>query len=146
MRHITAASDDDMKNNAEFESILISEHRTAAITYEYEILKTDAGVRISYYCGAWNFREDTDREDCLEQRIEGGSKLCERITKLEETCRLRKWNGFAKAPRNVLDGGGFRFTAITSDGEKLSGHGENAYPKGYREFMTALKEILSGKI
>ncbi len=139
------AAFDDMKHTAGFESILISEHRTAAITYEYEILKTESGVRVSYYCGAWNFRKDTDRESCLEQRVEGGTDLYEKIIELTNACRLKKWDGFSKAPRNVLDGGGFRFEMITSDGKKLSGHGENACPKGYREFMAALRKILSGE-
>lgn len=134
-----------MKNKTEFESIIISEHGTAAVTYEYEIVKTGSGVRVSYYCGAWNFNKDTDRESCLEKRVEGGAEFYERIAVLADTCKVRKWDGFSKAPRNVLDGGGFRFEAVTSDGKKLSGHGENAYPKGYGDFMAALREILFGE-
>ena len=135
-----------MRNNfTGFESIVISEHRTAAETYEYELLRTESGARVSYYCGPWNFREDMDREDCLERRVEGGAELYERICSLAVSCRLVKWDGYHKAPKNVLDGGGFSFTAVMPDGRKLGGYGENAYPKGYREFMEAVRKILYGE-
>ncbi len=132
--------DDNMKTTS-FESIIIDITGTEAATHEYEVLRTDGGVRISYYYGPWNYSDDEPKENYLEMRAEGGSELYEQVLGLVNDCSVKKWDGFSKSASGVLDGEMFSMSG-TIDGENISAHGSNAFPKGFREFTDALWDIM----
>ena len=132
----------DMKELPEFDIITISEIGTEASTREYEIVRTDGGVTVSFYYGPWNFNEATKREDCLTNRIEGGDELYGSLRELVRDCKVEKWNGFSKSNPNVLDGSSFWLSGVIN-GKEVSAHGSNAYPDGYSDFTRALWKMLN---
>ena len=69
-----------------------------------------------------------------------------RVAALYKKYDLRKWNGFDRVAKHVLDGDGFSLSICFRDGKKLFAHGSNAFPKGYRDFCTELKEILKPSV
>ena len=133
----------DMKIN-EFESVEICMYTDEAGTRSIKAEKTDNGADISYYAGLWEFYDDIEQEDCLEQRINGGKELYERVLELANTYQIKSWDGFSESNSDILDGSSFNFYA-TLDGENIHAHGSNAFPEGYREFKNALWDILQGK-
>ena len=58
-------------------------------------------------------------------------------------CGVIRWDGFhGKHPRNVNDGTMFSFTAIVNDGQTIRADGSENFPKGYREFVRGLNNML----
>lgn len=58
-------------------------------------------------------------------------------------CRLTKWDGFSgKNPPGVLDGTMFSMEALVNDGKRIRADGSNNFPKGYREYVQKLHELL----
>lgn len=69
--------------------------------------------------------------------------------KLEEiykTNRLERWNGFNKYNRHILDGSGFSLEIVFSDGKRMSAHGSNSFPAGYRDFRDSLDALFKPEI
>ncbi len=139
----TVTEEDDMKAK-EFDSIIIDIQGTEAATQEYEVLRTDDGVRISYYYGPWNYNDDEPKEDYLEMRAEGGSELYEQLLDLVNDHKVKKWDGFSKSASGVLDGEMFSMSG-TIDGKDIYAHGSNAFPEGFRQFTAALWDIMKEK-
>ena len=79
-------------------------------------------------------------------RILEKSTLCDTQAMIERmnTCGILRWNGFhGKHPKNVLDGDMFVFEASVNHGQTIYADGSANYPKGYREFVRALNQLLS---
>ena len=58
-------------------------------------------------------------------------------------CGVIRWDGFhGKHPRNVKDGIMFSFTAIVNTGQTIRADGSENFPKGYREFVRGLNNML----
>ncbi len=63
---------------------------------------------------------------------------------LMNTCGILRWDGFyGKHPKNVRDGIMFRFEATVNGGETVKAEGSANFPKGYRDFVRALDEMLA---
>lgn len=107
----------------------------------YKVEKNGSGVTVSYYRGLWEFSDDIDREDCLEQRVEGGEDLYKRILDKANSCKMKSWDGFSETNDSVVDGSSFNFSA-TLDGKDIRAHGSNAYPDGFRDFRDEIIKIL----
>ncbi len=125
-----------------FQKGTLSEYGTMAYATEYEWVKTLSGATLTKYEGAWQYDENTEREDCVAARIEGGQELYDEICRLLSENEVFAWDGFHKSNSDVLDGGGFSFSMTLDDGNVISASGTNAYPGGYREFVNGLSEIL----
>ena len=69
-----------------------------------------------------------DADECFEAQLEAV---------IDRYC-LKKWDGFSKSDRNVLDGSSFYFSAHFDDGSSISANGYMRYPKGYGEVKAAL--------
>lgn len=123
----------------DFESIVIEENTTAPEERGYEILRTESGVRLSYYAFE-GFPDNIISDEYLEYRVEGGSDLYEKIISLANEYGVADWNGFNESS-DMLDGGGFTFRAVIN-GEKMRAYGSNAYPQGFFDFKRAIHEIL----
>lgn len=136
------AQDGPSARIAGFKSIVIDDYISdIAEDGRVEILRTDGGVRVSYYFGVPDEDGTVAREECLESRVEGGAELYEKILALANECGLADWNGFHASNDDVLDGGGFSFRAVF-DGETVRASGSNAYPDGYGAFTNAIHRLL----
>lgn len=56
---------------------------------------------------------------------------------------VRKWDGFSKSDRFVLDGSGFNLRIVFDDARTVSASGTNCFPPGYSEFEKKLEEIVT---
>lgn len=66
------------------------------------------------------------------------------LTALCTACRLLCWDGFSgKHPRGVLDGVMFSLNAVVNGEKNIRASGSENFPKGYREFVRGLDEILN---
>ena len=95
-------------------------------------------TELRYYCEKYS-GEETILE--LERSIacDPQTMIC-----LMNTCDVIKWNGFhGKHPKNVHDGIMFRFEATVNEGQTILADGSENFPKGYREFVRTLDEMLS---
>ena len=87
-----------------------------------------------------DFMEHRDYGELSEDIPEG---FAEKLEALCDSCRIRRWNGFDKVDRRVLDGSGFSLSIKYADGKTLSAHGSNSFPNGYRDFRTSLEELFA---
>lgn len=59
-------------------------------------------------------------------------------------CFVMKWDGFyGKHPRGVLDGRMFDFSAKVNGGHSIKASGSENFPKGFRELVRTLDEMLA---
>ena len=107
------------------------------VTAEYEIQDGEY-VEISRYRILYvNGKAVRD----LEKRV-----FCERkiILELLDTCGFLNWDGFfGSHPKDVLDGEMFVLSAVVNDGQIIHAEGSANYPKGYREFIRRLDQLLN---
>jgi hypothetical protein len=104
---------------------------------EYELIcegdRTTVSLYNIFYCS------DNDRRRLAK------SVSCDTgdILRLLNECKIPKWDGFSgKNPIGVRDGYMFRFEAELGDGRTIRADGSNNYPKGYREFLSAVSQML----
>jgi len=68
----------------------------------------------------------------------------ETLVALLNRCGAFRWDGFhGKHPRDVCDGTMFTFTASVDAARTIRADGSENFPKGYREFVRALNEMLA---
>ena len=107
-------------------------------TSVYEIVTDAEKTELLRYREAYVNGEDV--------RILEKSTLCDTQAMIERmnTCGILRWNGFhGKHPKNVLDRDMFVFEASVNHGQTIYADGSANYPKGYREFVRALDQLLS---
>ena len=132
--------EENMNEPILFEKMILDINNSMAESDEYEIIKTENGVKAVRYFGNWS--DEKDKENYIEKEIEGDEELYNEIVDLITKCDIKKWDKFAGEDPDVLDGGGFSFKAELSDGTKIFAHGSNAYPQNYWDFCNGLKEIV----
>ena len=69
------------------------------------------------------------------------ASFMEKIDEIIAEYKVKKWNGFARSNRMVLDGHGFTLSIKMDNGEILSAHGYMAWPKNYSEFSGAIESL-----
>ena len=108
------------------------------VTREYEILHKGEDTEVSEYelrcvAGGGRERQLLRRVLCTEQRM----------LELLNAFDIMKWDGFhGKHPRGVLDGEMFTFQATINDGVSIRAEGSANFPKGFREFRSAVHLLL----
>ncbi len=104
---------------------------------EYEALPKEAEVELSYYVYYYS------RED--DPRILQGRAIVDmdKFIELLKECNVPKWDGFSgKHPKGVLDGHMFNFEAVVNGGEKIHASGSENFPKGYRDLVRSLRDLI----
>ncbi|MBE6681102.1 MAG: hypothetical protein E7600_02290 [Ruminococcaceae bacterium] len=139
---ITEKEAEDMflkkKRVKSFESITIRESGMRVIE-EYAIMNKGDVCEISLYqlipiSGTY------DDERILLQSVEYKT---EDMIALMNDCGFASWDGFeGKHPKNVSDGVMFTLSAVINDGQKVSAHGSQNFPKDYKSFIGKIKDIL----
>ncbi|MBO4477489.1 MAG: hypothetical protein J5757_04055 [Lachnospiraceae bacterium] len=76
-----------------------------------------------------------------EVTMETDAETAAKVAALYETHKLWKWDGFSRSARHVLDGDGFSLSIRFRNGKSMYAHGSNAYPKGYGDFRTDMREV-----
>ena len=106
-------------------------------TEEYEALPTEAGVELSYYT---YYCSNADYQRALQGRAIVSTD--EFIALLNE-CNVPRWDGFrGKHPKGVLDGRMFNFKAVVNGDEEIRADGSENFPKGYRELVNKLRDLI----
>lgn len=108
------------------------------VTEQYEILLSGDKAEVSLYFLSYENREE--KYNLQKRATVSESEMLDILNQ----CGVLKWNGFSgKNPPHVLDGVMFRFTAVVNDGRKIIANGSNNFPKHYREFTAALRNMLN---
>ena len=145
MKRVNAIMDSNKiksgRKEINFDTVTLSISHARSDVEEYELLKTENGARASFYEGFWRYKEDVDREDCLQKRVEGGKELYDEICGILRDCEVVSWDGFNKGNRHALDGSSFIFNAMIN-GNEIYASGENNYPRKFRDFISAVKALL----
>lgn len=102
--------------------------------YEYNV-KTENGRIYFIY-------ENREYEEYGEMKLECDADLKTELEDLYKSCRLAEWDGFDKYNSKVLDGDSFGLKIEFSDGGKMSAHGSNAKPDGYKDFFDKMEKIM----
>lgn len=80
------------------------------------------------------------------ERVPERSVTCktERILEILNSCEVASWDGFhGKHPKGVRDGIMFRFELVVSGDEKICAEGSENFPKHFREYRDAMRELLN---
>lgn len=65
------------------------------------------------------------------------------LAELMNNCNVPKWDGFhGKHPKHVSDGTMFSFSATVNNDRTIRADGSENFPKGYRELLLALDEMI----
>ena len=108
------------------------------VTYLYKTAREDTGLKLERYREVF-----VDSEVRLELENSVSCTNSELI-ELMNNCNVLKWNGFhGKHPKNVSDGTMFTFIATVNDGQIIRADGSENFPKGYKEFVRKLNELLA---
>lgn len=128
-----------------FKKLVLHVRSTMVEENEYELIKTDKGLRISNYFGNWWNEDDADRsrKNCLAKRRGGSLELYNALLKDLDRLGIASWNGFNETDPNVSDGGGFWLEIELENGELISACGTNAYPPNYYEFIEIVRGLFS---
>lgn len=131
------------KTALRFKKLILHEHGCTAEENEYELLKTENGVRISNYFGNWwDAGEGVhSRKNCLAKRRGGSQQLYNELAELLGSLGVASWNGFDETNPHVCDGGGFSLEIELENGETIFARGMNAYPPHYQELVSRLQGL-----
>ena len=126
-----------------FTKLLLHEYGCTAEENEYELIKTEKGLRISNYFGNWWDEVDGEksRKNCLAKRRGGNMALYNELSSELGRLGIASWNGFDETDENVCDGGGFWLDIELEDGGNIHARGSNAYPPNYHQFLDRLKSL-----
>ncbi len=106
-----------------------------ADSFSYDVRKDRSGrTTIGYY--------SMEYDDLGNMAMTSDDDLLEVLYQLYRKHHIAGWEGYSKYNPNVLDGDGFTLNVYFNDRKCLSATGSNAYPPGYRDFVSELKEIM----
>jgi len=107
-------------------------------THLYKAIPKDNEIQIERYREFF-----ADRASHLELEK---SAYCttDSFIELLNFCNIAEWDGFhGKHPKNVSDGIMFTFSATVNGNRTIRANGSENFPKGYREFVQRLDEMLN---
>lgn len=130
-----------------FVKLILHEHSCTAEENEYELVRTEKGVRISNFFGNWwDAGEGVhSRKNCLAKRRGGSMELYDELVGKLSDIGVMDWDGFDETDPDVCDGGGFWLEIELEDGRIITASGMNAYPKGYNELISILRGLFEKK-
>ncbi len=70
-----------------------------------------------------------------------GKDFADRLAAFLREKKVKRWNGFSKSDRHVLDGNGFSFSLWTTEDKNISAHGYMRWPRGYDEVKAGIEEM-----
>ena len=125
-----------------FSKITIRETGFRAFEEEFELLHDEETTSLTLYSGAWHFNDNVAKEDCTVFQVIGGEEFYNQVLSLLNEYHVGSWNGFhGNNPPGVRDGTMFEMHGVINGDVRLYATGSNNFPKGYHNFLTALKEL-----
>ncbi|MBQ2581234.1 MAG: hypothetical protein II574_06370, partial [Ruminococcus sp.] len=112
-------------------SLHLGEHGTymgAGFDYDYRFADGKHSITVRL--------DGVVEEDALT--IDVDEEFAQKLMAVIDEYNLRKWDGYSKSDKNVLDGSSFGFSARFDDGASIYASGYECYPKGYAEVSGAL--------
>lgn len=131
-----ATKKDTLTTLTSFEKITL---RVVGMRYdiEYEILNKPPKSVLSLYRISYR---DGESKRVIENSAETDTEI---MLELLNLYKVISWNGFhGNHPKDVKDGVMFTFKAEVNEGQRVYAEGSENFPKGYREFVSALNRIL----
>ena len=130
-----------------FTRLILHESGGSAEENEYELVKTEKGVRISNFFGNWwDSSEDVQsRKNCLAKRRGGGVHLYKELAERFGKLGVEAWDGFGERNPDLFDSDGFWLEIELEDGRTITASGSNAYPPNYYEFIDILRGLFENK-
>lgn len=130
-----------------FNKLVLHEYGSAAEESEYELIKTDDGLRISNYFGNWwdEGKGEHSRKNCLAKRKRGSMELYNELAEELAALDVASWNGFRENDADACDGVGFWFELELENGERISASGMNAFPPDYNELAAKIHSLFENK-
>ncbi|MBR5947095.1 MAG: hypothetical protein IKZ82_00420 [Clostridia bacterium] len=130
-----------------FKKLVLHEYGRTAEENEYELIRTEKGLRISNYFGNWwdDDNGERSRKNCLARRRSGSLELYGEIVKDFERLDIASWNGFNETDPDVCDGQGFWLEIVLDNGSLISARGINAFPPNYRKFIEMIHGLFDNK-
>ncbi len=104
-----------------------------ACSYSYAV-KNKGGKVI------FEFEDDQHRE-FETMSCEIGNDILEKLNDYYVKDKIKKWDGFSKTNRHVLDGDGFSLEICFNDGRSLYARGSNSFPAGYSDFVGNIRSL-----
>lgn len=104
----------------------------------YEIVNKDGKALITQYHIRY--------KDGEKERVTDKETVCsaDELIKLLNNCGVMSWDGFhGKHPRRIKDGTMFDFKATVNGKVEIHADGSQNFPKHYRDFTDALRELVS---
>ena len=83
-----------------------------------------------------------DQNEVYEDEYDISEEEFATIEKVVMENTLDSWDGYQKSNPNVLDGGGFSFSAKFTDGSEIHASGSNACPENYGLVSHAINELI----
>ena len=75
--------------------------------------------------------------------VEIDKEQMNKILEILKRYNVKKWDGFNKADKHVLDGKNFEFILITDDNKKIRAEGYMKYPNGFKDCINELKKVFN---
>ncbi len=69
------------------------------------------------------------------------TSFLQELDRMIEKYNVKKWNGFTRSNRMVMDGHGFRLSIKMDNGERLYATGYMAWPENYDEFSSEVGSL-----
>lgn len=108
---------------------------------EYEILNKPPKSVLSLYRITYR---DGKNKRVLVKSTETDTEI---ILEHFNLCNIISWNGFyGSHPKDVKDGVMFTFKAEVNEGQTVYAEGSENFPQGYRQFVSALNQILENDV
>lgn len=101
--------------------------------YSYKVKTEDGKCVLTYYSMV--------HHDYGDMVMEIPSDFYAKLNELYLSHRLKRWDGFHKSNRFVLDGDGFSLYMTFMDKKSLSASGTNSFPRGYGDFKSDMDEL-----
>lgn len=102
-------------------------------SYSYKVKQEEGKY---YFC-----YETQEHEEYGTLEMELQPEVVSQLKQIYLDQKIYEWEGFNKVNMNVLDGDGFFLKFSFADGKSMDAHGSNAYPSGYRDFVTAMEDL-----
>ena len=108
---------------------------------EYEILNKPPKSVLSLYRISYR---DGESKRVIEKNGETDTEI---MLELLNLYKVISWNGFlGEHPKDVKDGVMFTFKAEVNEGQRVYAEGSENFPQGYRQFVSALNQILENDV
>ena len=112
-------------------SLLVTEGIAVNDNYHYQLYFENEKIIASY--------KPYGKNETITVEVE--KEILSRLEDILNRDQVRKWKGYYKNNRSVLDGGSFSFQIRYLENKEIYAHGYMKYPKNYKEVVHEIREL-----